>query len=39
MNFKNMPELSWTYGYEFGWAMIIVSIIVPLLWFRSKGWV
>ena len=39
MNFKNMPELSWTYGYEFGWAMIIISIIVPLLWFRSKGWV
>ena len=39
MNFKNMPELNWTYGYEFGWAMIIVSIILPLLWFRSKGWV
>ena len=39
MNFKNMPELSWTYGYEFGWAMIIVSIIVPLVWFRVKGWV
>ena len=39
MNFKNMPELSWTYGYEFGWAMIIISIIVPLLWFKSKGWV
>ena len=39
MNFKNMPELNWTYGYEFGWAMIIVSIIVPLVWFRLKGWV
>ena len=38
MNFKNMPELSWTYGYEFGWAMIMVSIIVPLVWFRTKGW-
>ncbi|WP_205880492.1 magnesium transporter CorA family protein [Lichenicoccus roseus] len=38
MNFKNMPELNWAYGYEFGWAMIIVSIIVPLVWFRSRGW-
>jgi magnesium transporter len=38
MNFKNMPEVNWTYGYEFGWAMIVVSIIAPLLWFKAKGW-
>jgi magnesium transporter len=38
MNFKNMPELNWTYGYQFGWVMIVVSIIVPLLWFKAKGW-
>ncbi len=38
MNFKNMPELTWTYGYEFGWAMILLSMIVPLIWFRLRGW-
>jgi magnesium transporter len=39
MNFKNMPELNWTWGYPFGWAMIVVSALIPLLWFKWKGWV
>ena len=39
MNFKNMPEYDWHYGYQFGWVMIIVSVIVPLVWFRVKGWI
>ena len=38
MNFKDMPELNWAHGYAFGWAMIVVSIVVPLIWFRVKGW-
>ncbi len=38
MNFKNMPELGWSWGYEFGWLMIIISVIIPLVWFRIKGW-
>jgi magnesium transporter len=38
MNFKNMPELDWTYGYEFGLAMIALSTIVPILWFKWRGW-
>jgi magnesium transporter len=39
MNFKNMPELNWAWGYPFGWAMIVVSALIPLLWFKWKGWV
>jgi magnesium transporter len=39
MNFKNMPEYDWTYGYEFGWLLIILSIVLPLLWCRIKGWI
>ena len=39
MNFKNMPELNWTYGYPFGWAMIVISALIPLAWFKWKGWV
>jgi magnesium transporter len=39
MNFKNMPELNWAWGYPFGWAMIIISALIPLAWFKWKGWV
>jgi magnesium transporter len=38
MNFKNMPELDWAWGYEFGLAMIALSTIVPILWFKWRGW-
>jgi magnesium transporter len=38
MNFKNMPELSWAYGYEYGLALILVSTLLPILWFKSRGW-
>ena len=37
MNFKNMPEYGWQYGYQFGWAMIVLSVVVPLVWLRLKG--
>ena len=39
MNFKNMPEYDWTYGYEYGWALILISVVVPLIWFRIRGWI
>ena len=39
MNFKNMPEYDWTYGYQYGWALILLSVVVPLVWFRIKGWI
>ena len=38
MNFKNMPELSWAYGYPYGLALIVVSALAPVLYFRLKGW-
>jgi magnesium transporter len=38
MNFKNMPELDWTWGYQFGLALIILSTILPILWFKWRGW-
>jgi magnesium transporter len=38
MNFHNMPELSWRYGYQFGLAVIFVSTIVPIVWFKWRGW-
>ena len=38
MNFKHMPELDWMYGYPYAWTLIILSTVLPLLWFRRKGW-
>jgi magnesium transporter len=38
MNFKYMPELNWTYGYTFGLAMIALSALIPLVWFKWRGW-
>ncbi len=38
MNFKNIPELDFTYGYPMALIAMVVSAIVPVLYFRSKGW-
>jgi magnesium transporter len=38
MNFKYMPELSWAYGYQWGLALIALSTVLPILWFKWRGW-
>jgi magnesium transporter len=38
MNFKYMPELNWIGGYPFGLAMIALSALIPLAWFKWRGW-
>jgi magnesium transporter len=38
MNFKNMPEYDWAWGYQYGWAVIVLSALIPLVWFKVKGW-
>ena len=38
MNFRLMPELGWHYGYPFALATIVLSGIVPLVWFKLRGW-
>ena len=38
MNFKFMPDLSWTWGYPFGLAIIVLSALIPLIWFKWRGW-
>ncbi len=39
MNFKNMPELSWAWGYPYSLALIVVTALLPLAWFRKRGWI
>jgi magnesium transporter len=38
MNFKNMPELNWAWGYPYALALIALSTIIPLVWFKWRGW-
>ena len=38
MNFHSMPELSWPYGYPIAIALMVVSAILPYLFFKRKGW-
>ena len=39
MNFRNMPELSWAWGYPFGLLLILLSAILPIVWFKWRKWV
>jgi magnesium transporter len=38
MNFHNMPEFSWAWGYQWGIGAIVLSTILPLAWFKWRGW-
>jgi magnesium transporter len=38
MNFKHMPELDWTFGYPLAWLAVIASGLLPLIWFKRRGW-
>ena len=38
MNFENMPELHSHYAYPVALMVIICSAVLPLLWFRRRGW-
>lgn len=38
MNFHNMPELGWRWGYAYGLSLIALSTLVPILWFKRRGW-
>ena len=38
MNFHHMPELSWLLGYPAALGLMVISAVVPVLWFRKRGW-
>ncbi|CAH0214885.1 magnesium transporter CorA family protein [Roseomonas sp. CECT 9278] len=38
MNFEIMPELKWELGYPLALILMIGSAILPVLYFRRKGW-
>ena len=38
MNFRNMPELDWHYGYPMAIGMMIASTVITYLIFRWRKW-
>lgn len=38
MNFENMPELHWQYGYPAIWVVMIALTMLMLYFFRRKKW-
>lgn len=38
MNFTHMPELPQVWGYPAALAAMVIAAILPLAWFKRKGW-
>ncbi len=38
MNFAFMPELQWPYGDPMALGLMVLSAVVPMLYFRKRGW-
>lgn len=38
MNFHHMPELSWVFGYPMALGLMALAGVLPVLWFRKRGW-
>lgn len=38
MNFRFMPEIDWQGGYPFALGLMLASALVPMWYFRRRGW-
>jgi magnesium transporter len=38
MNFDTMPELHWSHGYLVAIGLMILSAVLPMWYFRRRGW-
>jgi len=38
MNFELMPELAWPFGYPFALFLMVLSAVLPYLYFKRRGW-
>jgi magnesium transporter len=39
MNFENLPEVKWPYGYYFALGLMAITGLVGLVYFRWKKWI
>jgi magnesium transporter len=38
MNFKDIPELNWRFGYLYCWVLLILVTALFVTYFKRKGW-
>ena len=38
MNFHGMPEYGWRYGYPYVIGLMALSVLLPVIWFKRRGW-
>jgi magnesium transporter len=38
MNFRHMPELDWEFGYPWALLLMVIVAVIPVIYFRRKGW-
>lgn len=38
MNFDTIHEYHWRYGYVWGLSLIVISAVLPIVWFKWRGW-
>ncbi|WBY03900.1 magnesium/cobalt transporter CorA [Ramlibacter tataouinensis] len=38
MNFRFMPEFQWEFGYPFAISLMAASALLPMWYFRKRGW-
>jgi magnesium transporter len=38
MNFKNMPELEWQFGYPLSLLLMLASTVAIFIWFKKNKW-
>jgi magnesium transporter len=38
MNFTHMPELHWSLGYPFALLLMALTGLLPMAWFKWRGW-
>jgi magnesium transporter len=38
-NFRNIPELRWSFGYAYVWGVIVVTTLLQLWWFKRNDWI
>ncbi|WP_111708680.1 CorA family divalent cation transporter [Lutibacter citreus] len=39
MNFKNIPELEWKFGYPIAIGLMILCFIIAIVYFKNKKWI
>ena len=38
MNFDSIHEFKWEHGYWWALGLMLVSAVVPFVYFKRKGW-